>query len=79
VVVLGLGGVGAWAALAPDTYSGSANGCVNMTIPSSTGGATIHYCGAQAKSFCRSEFAAAANDPIAVRARPQCRLAGINP
>jgi hypothetical protein len=78
-VVLCLGGVGAWAALAPDTYAGSANGCVNMTIPSSTGGATIHYCGAQAKSFCRSEFAAAATDPIAVRARPQCRLAGLNP
>jgi hypothetical protein len=78
-VILGLGGVGAWAALSPDTYAGSANGCVNMTIPGSTGGSTIHYCGAQAKSFCRTEYAAAASDQIAVRARPQCRLAGINP
>jgi hypothetical protein len=66
-VILGLGGVGAWAALSPDTY------------PGSTGGSTIHYCGAQAKSFCRTEYAAAASDQIAVRARPQCRLAGINP
>jgi hypothetical protein len=79
VAVLGLGGLGAWAALSPDTYAGSANGCVNMTIPSSTGGATIHYCGAQAKSFCQAQYAAAPADPIAVRARPQCRLAGLNP
>jgi hypothetical protein len=78
-VVVGLGGLGAWAALSPDSYGPSANGCVNMTIPSSTGGATIHYCGEQARSFCRSEFAAAATDAIAVRARPQCRLAGLNP
>jgi len=77
-VVLGLGGLGAWAALAPDTYAGSGAGCVNVTVPSSTGGATLHYCGSQAKSFCHAEFAAPGNDPLAVRARPQCRLAGLN-
>jgi hypothetical protein len=77
-VVLGLGGLGAWAALAPDTYAGSGAGCVNVTVPNSTGGATFHYCGSKAKSFCHTEFAAPADDPVAVRARPQCRLAGID-
>lgn len=76
-VVLGLGGVGVWAATAPDTYAGSGAGCVNVTVPNSTGGATLHYCGSGARTFCHTEFAASANDPIAVRARPQCRLAGL--
>jgi hypothetical protein len=77
-VVLGLGGFGVWAAVAPDTYAGSGPGCVNVTVPSSTGGATLHYCGAQARSFCHSEFAAGADDPLAVRARPACRQAGLH-
>lgn len=78
-VLLGLGGLGAWAALAPDTFSGSGGGCVNVTVPSSTGGAILHYCGTQAKLFCHAEFTAAADDPVAVRARPQCRDAGLAP
>jgi|ERR1700734_3380528 hypothetical protein len=78
-IVLGLAGFGVWSAVAPDSYAGSAAGCVNLTVPSSTGGATIHYCGAQARSFCHSEFAAPANDPLAVRARPACRQAGLPP
>jgi hypothetical protein len=77
--VLALGGVGAWAAVSSDTYSGSGAGCVNVLVPSTTGGATLHYCGAQARSFCNGVFKAAANDPIAVRARPQCRQAGLAP
>lgn len=77
-VVLGLGGLGIWAAVAPDTYAGSGAGCVSVTVPNSTGGATFHYCGAEAKSFCHTEFAAPADDPVAIRARPQCRLAGLN-
>jgi hypothetical protein len=79
VVVLCLAGLGVWAAVAPDTYAGSAPGCVNFTVPSSTGGATIHYCGARARTFCQSEFAAPRTDPIAERARPACRQAGIQP
>ena len=67
--------LGVWSAVGSDRYGPSANGCVNVTIPSSTGGATLHYCGQQAKSFCKSAFAAA--DPISLRGRPQCVLAGL--
>jgi hypothetical protein len=76
-IVLGLAGFGIWSAVAPDTYAGSGAGCVNVTVPSSTGGATFHYCGAQARSFCHNEFAAPANDPVAQRARPVCHQAGL--
>jgi hypothetical protein len=77
LVVLCLAGFGIWAAVAPDGYAGSGKGCVSVTIPSSTGGATLHYCGAAARSFCQSAFSSA--DPISLRARPQCRLAGLGP
>jgi hypothetical protein len=76
-VVLGLAGFGVWAAVAPDGYAGSGAGCVNLTVPSSTGGATFHYCGTQARSFCHTEFAGPADDPLAMRARPACRQAGL--
>ena len=46
-------GLGLWGALASDPYSKSANGCVNVTLPSSTGGGVLHYCGADARNFCR--------------------------
>jgi NADP-dependent 3-hydroxy acid dehydrogenase YdfG len=77
VVVLGLGGLGIWAATAPDTYAGSGAGCVNVTVPNSTGGATFHYCGSDAKSFCHDAYAS--TTAITLRARPQCRLAGLGP
>jgi hypothetical protein len=76
-VVLGLGGLGIWAATASDTYAGSGAGCVNVTVPNSTGGATFHYCGSDAKSFCANAYAS--STAIALRARPQCRLAGLAP
>jgi hypothetical protein len=77
LVIVALGGFGVWGALAPDTYSGSAHGCVNVTVPSSTGGATLHYCGAQARAFCRQAFLS--SDPVSLRGRPQCVLAGLGP
>ena len=77
LVILVLGGLGLWGALAPDSYSGSGHGCVNLTVPSSTGGATLHYCGAQARSFCQASFRS--RDQISLRARPQCVLAGLGP
>ena len=40
IVVLGLGGVGIWAATHPDAYGRSRNGCVTVSVPSSTGGAS---------------------------------------
>ncbi|HLI42541.1 MAG TPA: hypothetical protein VKV35_13000 [Streptosporangiaceae bacterium] len=75
LVLLALGGLGAWAAVAPDSYAGSGHGCVNVTVPGATGGSTLHYCGAAARSFCRGAFRAA--DRVSLRARPQCALAGL--
>lgn len=66
---------GIWSAVGPDAYGPSANGCVNVTVASSTGGSTLHYCGSQAKSFCRSAYAG--TDRISVLSRPQCAAAGL--
>ena len=76
-VILVLAGLGIWGAVAPDTYAGSGHGCVSVTVPSSTGGATLHYCGSQARSFCQGAFRS--QDQISLRARPQCVLAGLKP
>ncbi len=75
LLVLLFAGLGAWAALASDSYGSSGHGCVNVTVPSSTGGATLHYCGGQARSFCQNSFRS--QDQISLRARPQCVLAGL--
>ena len=77
LVVLIIAGLGIWSALASDSYSGSGHGCVNFTVPSSTGGATVHYCGSAARSFCQTSFTK--QDQISLRARPQCVLAGLGP
>jgi hypothetical protein len=77
LVILVLGGLAAWGELAPDTYGSSGHGCVNVTLPSSTGGATLHYCGAAARSFCQTSYRS--QDQISLRARPQCVLAGLGP
>ena len=77
LVVLIFAGLGAWAALASDSYSSSGHGCVNVTVPSSTGGSVLHYCGSQAQSFCQSAFRS--QDHISLLARPQCVLAGLAP
>ena len=77
LIIVVLGGLGAWGALASDSYSSSGHGCVNVTVPSSTGGATLHYCGSAARSFCQKSFRS--QDQISLRARPQCALAGLAP
>ena len=77
LIVLIIAGVSAWAAVASDSYSSSGHGCVNVTVPSSTGGATLHYCGDAARSFCQTSFRK--QDQISLRARPQCVLAGLGP
>jgi hypothetical protein len=74
IVVL-LGGVGAWAASNPGSYGRSHSGCITVSMPSTTGGALMHQCGASAKVTCRSAFAH--HDKIALLTRPQCRLAGL--
>jgi hypothetical protein len=77
LLILVLGGLGLWGALAHDSYGASANGCVNVNLPSSTGGSTLHYCGSQARAFCVTAFASPGQ--ISQRARPQCVLAGLRP
>ena len=77
LVVLVLAALGTWGALASDSYSSSGHGCVNVTVPSSTGGAVLHYCGSAARSFCQASFRS--QDQVSLRARPQCVLAGLAP
>ena len=75
-VVLAAGlAIGIWSAVSSDSYGTSANGCVSLTLPSTTGAGTLHYCGAQARAFCRNSFAQ--SDPVSLAARPQCDLAGL--
>jgi len=71
------GGLGTWGALASGSNSSSGHGCVNVTVPSSMGGADLHYCGAQARSFCQQAFRS--QDQLSRLARPQCVLAGLAP
>ena len=56
VVVVFFGGLAAWGATAHDSYGASGHGCVNVTVPNSTGGAVLHYCGSQARMFCQASF-----------------------
>ena len=75
LVVAACAAVGIWSAVSHDAYATSANGCVSVTVPSTTGGGTIHYCGTQAVTFCRGAFAG--SDAVSLAARPQCDLAGL--
>jgi hypothetical protein len=76
-IVLGLVGVAVWAALDPGRYASSGDGCVTLTIASSTGGAVLHACGDQARVMCAAAFAS--EDRIALLTRPQCEIAGLAP
>jgi hypothetical protein len=67
--------VGIWSSVSHDNYATSANGCVSLTLASSTGAGSLHYCGAQAEAFCRNSFVK--SDPVSLAARPQCDLAGL--
>ncbi len=64
----GLGG-GLYAALGPSS-TGSGEGCVVVTVPSTIGANRIERCGAAARRFCRND--AAGNTQIA----DACRRAG---
>ena len=67
--------IGVWSSVSHDQYATSGNGCVSVTVPSTTGGGTLRYCGDRATSFCRSAFAN--SDQISLLGRPQCDLAGL--
>lgn len=53
LLVVLVAGIGAWAALGPGSYGRSADGCVTVVEPSSTGGAVLHACGSDAQALCR--------------------------
>jgi hypothetical protein len=76
LIILLLGGLGLWGALHHDAYGTSAHGCVNVTLPSSTGGSTLHYCGGQAQAFCKSAFASTRPDLRTGQAAVRARRAG---
>jgi len=77
-VLLALIGLGVWGAIAPDSYSQSGHGCVNVTIPGTMGGGTLHHCGNDAKQFCRSS-SVQGQARLAVLSRRQCQIAGLLP
>lgn len=75
-VVLALGvGAGVWAGLSGDSWDASGNGCVNVKSASTMGGQIFHYCGGEAKSFCRSAYTH--SDLVSRLGRPQCEKAGL--
>ncbi len=77
LLVVVLAGVSAWAVTNSDAYSGSRNGCVTVSVTSSTGGATVHDCGAGARAMCRAAFTH--HDRVSLLTQTQCRLAGLRP
>jgi hypothetical protein len=70
-------GIGVWVARDPDGYRVSRNGCVTVTVASSTGGMMRHECGTAARAWCHSAYTA--DDSVSLLTRPQCRLAGLEP
>jgi len=72
-----VGGVTIWGVSHPGSYGTSRDGCVTVSMPSSTGGALMHGCGASARAMCREAFAG--HDKLALATQPQCRLAGLAP
>jgi hypothetical protein len=76
-VLLVLAAVAVWAAVRPGSYGGSRNGCITVTVPSTTGGGLLHQCGQPAKATCQRAYTG--TDKISALTRPQCRLAGIEP
>ena len=72
-----IAGASVWAVTSPGSYGRSHAGCVTVNLPSSTGGAIAHQCGAAARAMCQA--AAGRHDESAVLTQRQCRLAGIGP
>jgi predicted small integral membrane protein len=76
-VLLILAAIAVWAANRPGSYGTSRNGCITVTMPSTTGGALIHQCGAGAKATCKRAYTGTGK--VSQLTRPQCRLAGLTP
>jgi hypothetical protein len=67
--------LGTYALVGGDQSSSSRAGCVNVTVASTTGGATLHACGQQARSWCARE--ATSPDALAAIVLTECRKAGL--
>jgi hypothetical protein len=70
-------GIGLWSGLHRGSYDQSRNGCINLSVVSSTGGAVIHACGGKARTICRAAYAH--TDGQSRLTQTQCKLAGIGP
>ncbi len=77
LVAVAIVGLTVWGASDPGSYGRSRNGCVNINMPSSMGGAIQHECGPAARALCRAAFTR--HDQLALLTQPQCRLAGLSP
>ena len=69
--------IGVWSGLHRGSYDQSRNGCINLSVVSSTGGAVIHACGSKARTICKTAYAH--TDSQSRLTRAQCKLAGIGP
>jgi hypothetical protein len=74
-IALAFCGVAAWSAMHRDSYGRQATGCISVTVPSSTGGALLHQCGANARATCWHAFRR--HDRLSLLMRPSCRSAGL--
>ena len=54
--------------------SATRSGCINLTVPSTMGGATLHACGREAERWCRSD--GPRQEALARQLRARCRQAG---
>jgi hypothetical protein len=77
IVLAVVAGVGIWSASDPGSYGRSGNGCINVTMPSTTGAGLMHGCGAVARSMCR--HAVTHHDQLARLTLAQCRIADLVP
>lgn len=77
LLLAAVAGVSVWAVQDSGSYGRSAHGCVNVSMPSTTGAGLMHACGADAQALCRR--AQAQHTKLAALTRQQCRAAGLMP
>ena len=70
-------GVGAWELAKPGSGGNGGRLCVSIVVPSSTGGATLTYCGRPAKTWCAAE--SERPDALGTQAEAACRRKGLWP
>jgi hypothetical protein len=73
-VVVGIAVVATIVVAIATNGSGTSPGCVQIDVPSTMGGSTIHVCDEKAAAFCRSSLAH--QPPLNGTALPKCRAAG---